>query len=152
MPQRINTLINFLNEVKLEIIAFLVALCVPIIPGLMLIGLLIFADTFTGIWKSVKGKGWDSWKSKIMKEGILEKIIMYPLALLIGSGCEYIFPEIPFIKSSIFLLMCIEIKSLVENFNEILGINLFIYIKTFILKGRREVINEMLKSKEDEGK
>ena len=150
MSQKINTLINFLNEVRLEIIAFLVALCAPIVPGLMVIGLLIFADTFTGIWKSVKGRCWSAWKSKIMKEGLLEKIIMYPLALLIASGCEHIFPEIPFIRSSIFLLMCIEIKSLVENFNEILNINLFTYIKTFILKGRKGVINEILNKKEDE--
>lgn len=150
MPQRINTFINFLSTIRLEIVAFLLALCVPIVPGLMVIGLLIFADTFTGIWKSVKGRGWGAWKSKIMKEGLLEKIIMYPLALLIASGCEHIFPKIPFIRSSIFLLMCIEIKSLVENFNEILNINLFTYIKTFILKGRKGVVNEILNKKEDE--
>jgi len=37
-----------------------------------------------------------------------------------------------------------------KNFNEILGINLFTYIKTFILKGRKGVINEILNKKEDE--
>lgn len=146
MPHRINNIIHFINEIKLEIIAFLVALCVPIIPGLMVIGLLIFADTFTGIWKTLKTKGWSEVKSRILSNGILPKLTMYPLILLIASGCEHSFKEIPFIKGSIFLLMCIELKSLIENFNIILKINIFNYIKTFILKGRKGLIEEMFKN------
>ena len=73
---------------------------------------------------------------------------MYPLILLISSGCEAAFPAIPFIKGSLFILMCIEIKSLGENIKVILKINIFSLVKTFILKGRKGLVEDMLKDEE----
>ena len=141
-------LISFLDTAKLEIISFLVALLMPTVGGLLLIGLLIFTDTLTGVWKSVKTEGWKGFKSRNLSDGILPKLTMYPLILLIASGCESQFIEIPFIKSSVFLLMCIELKSLVENFNIILKINLFTHIKTLIFKGRKELVKEILEDEQ----
>lgn len=151
MPYK-TEIFSFLDSAKLEIIAFLIALFTPTIGGLMLIGLLIFADTLTGIWKSKKQEGWKGVKSRNLSDGILPKLTMYPLILLIASGCESQFPKIPFIKSSTFLLMCIELKSLVENFNIILKINLFTHIKTLIFKGRKELVKEILNDEQTKQK
>lgn len=151
MPHK-TTIITFLDSAKLEIVSFLIALFSPTVGGLLLIGLLIFADTITGVIKSVKKHGWKGFKSRNLSNGLVPKLTMYPLILLIASGCESQFPNIPFIKSSVFLLMCIELRSLVENMNIILKINLFNYIKTFILKGRKGLINEVLKPEDEENK
>lgn len=145
MPQRLNNIMSGLSTLKLEIISFIIALCVPIIPALLFMGLLIFADTLTGMWKAFKVGGWINVKSRNLSDGVLPKITMYPLLLLIASACESHFDSIPFIKGSVFILMCIELKSLIENVNIILKINLFTYIKTFILKGRKELVKEVLK-------
>ena len=44
--------------------------------------------------------------------------------------------------------MCIEIKSLGENIKVILKINIFSLVKTFILKGRKGLVEDMLKDEE----
>lgn len=149
MPHK-NDIMNFLGSVKLEIVAFIITLFAPTVSGLLLIGLLIFTDTLTGVWKSIKIGGWKSVKSRALSDGLLPKLTMYPIILLIASGCEYTFPDIPFIKGSLFLLMCIELKSLVENFNVILKINFFTYIKTFITKGRKGLVEEIFNEEKDE--
>ena len=141
----IDKICNVLNTIKLEIVTFIIALFVPTITGLLFIGLLIFADTLTGVWKTIKTDGWQGVKSRILSDGILPKITMYPLILLIASGCEFNFKDIPFIKSSIFLLMCIELKSLSENLNVILKINFFELVKIYIKKGRKGIQDELLK-------
>jgi len=148
MPHRIQKACNLLNTIKLEIISFVIALWIPIIPALMFIGFLIFADTLTGVWKAFKIAGWKNVKSRNLSDGVLPKITMYPLILLIASGCEAAFTAIPFIKGALFILMCIEIKSLGENIKVILKINIFSLIKTFILKGRKGLVESMLKDEE----
>lgn len=136
-------IMNFFTQAKIEIGTFLLALFLPTIGGLLLIGFLIFADTLTGIWKTKKQYGWKGVKSRNLSDGVLPKLTMYPLILLIASGCEGQFESIPFIKTSTFLLMTIEVKSLIENFNIILKINLFKHIKTFIFKGRKGLVEEI---------
>jgi len=137
---------NIHQIVKVEIIAFLLLLVVPIISALWLMGLLIIADTLTGIWAAYNEKGWQAIKSRPFSDGVLPKITMYPLALLIASGCEYSFNSIPFIKSTLFILMCIELKSLTENFKVILKINIFNFVKILILKGKKGLIEELEKT------
>ena len=148
MPYK-NEILNFITNTRIEIAAFMVALFLPTVGSLLLIGFLIFADTLTGIWKSVKNNGWKGFQSRNLSDGMLPKLTMYPLILLIASGCESQFEATPFIKTSTFLLMCIELKSLIENFNIILKINLFSYLKTLIFKGRKELVKEIF---EDEDK
>tara|TARA_R110001632_G_scaffold42462_1_gene107527 strand:+ start:877 stop:1329 length:453 start_codon:yes stop_codon:yes gene_type:complete len=147
MPYK-NEILNFITNTRLEIVAFMVALFLPTVGSLLLIGFLIFADTLTGVWKSIKNNGWKGFKSRDLSDGMLPKLTMYPLILLIASGCESQFESIPFIKTSTFLLMCIELKSLIENFNIILKINLFTYLKTLIFKGRKELVKEMFKDED----
>ena len=115
----------------------------------MFIGLLIFADTITGMWKAFKSGGWLNVKSRNLSDGMLPKLTMYPLILLIASGCEHSFDSIPFVKGSVFLLMCIELKSLVENLNVILKVNLFKHIKTLYSSGYKGLADEMLSDKKE---
>lgn len=149
MPHRMQEVMTVLHNIRLEIITFLILLFSPIVPAILLIGLLIFADTFTGAWKALRLGGWRNVRSGALKDGLLPKLTMYPLILLIASGCEYAFSSIPFIKASLFLLMCIELKSLVENSNVILKINLFKYIKTLYNEGYKAAANEIINDKED---
>lgn len=137
---------EYVNLFKLELFSFIVLLITPIVPALWLIGLLIFIDTFTGVWSAIKQNGWVSFKSRTLSNGVIPKITMYPLALLIASACESAFTSIPFIKSTLFILMSIELKSLTENFKVILKINVFDYIKAFIFKGKNGLINELSKN------
>ena len=152
MTNKIESLINALSSVKLEIVSFIIALFIPTITGLMFIGLFIFADTLTGIWKIVKTEGWKGVKSRPLSDGLLPKLFMYPLILLVASGCHHIFPDVPFIRSAIFLLMCIEIKSLTENINVILKINFFEYIRIFLKDGNKGIRDKFFgeDKKEDE--
>ena len=147
MPYK-NEILNFITNTRIEIAAFMVALFLPTVGSLLLIGFLIFADTLTGVWKSVKNNGWKGFQSRNLSDGMLPKLTMYPLILLIASGCESQFDSIPFIKTSTFLLMCIELKSLIENFNIILKINLFSYLKTLIFKGRKELVKEIFEDED----
>jgi len=144
-----NNFFEFLSHAKIEVISFLIALFVPTITGLMFVGLLVFADTITGIWKVIKKEGWKGVKSRNLSDGLLPKLFMYPLILLIASGCKHIFPDVPFIRGGIFLLMCIELKSLTENLNIILKINFFNYIKAFVSKGRKGLLDEVFKEEKD---
>jgi len=137
---------EYVNLFKLELFSFMVLLITPITPALWLMGLLIFIDTFTGVWSSVKQNGWIDFKSRTLSNGVLPKITMYPLALLIASACESAFNSIPFIKSTLFILMSIELKSLLENFKVILKINVFDYVKAFIFKGKNGLIDELSKN------
>lgn len=139
-------ILEFLSNAKLEIISFLIALFIPTVTGLMFIGLLVFADTITGVWKIMKTDGWKGVHSRKLSDGLLPKLFMYPLILLIASGCKHIFPDVPFIRGGIFLLMCIELKSLTENLNIILKINFFNYIKALVTKGRKGLLDEVFKS------
>ncbi len=134
----------FFSQAKVEIVTFLIALFLPTVGSLLLVGFLIFADTFTGIWKAIKSGGWSGFESDPLKEGLVPKLILYPLAILIGSACELSFPSIPFIKAATFLLMAIELKSLIENINKILKINLFKYIRTYIAKGGKETAKQIM--------
>jgi len=147
MPQRVQEVVTILQAVKLEILTFLIVLFSPIVPALLFIGLLIFADTLTGMWKAFKRGGWSNVKSRPLSDGLLPKLTMYPLILLIASGCEHMFSIVPFIKGSVFLLMCIELKSLIENINVILKINLFTHIKSLYSKGYKGYVKEVLDDK-----
>lgn len=118
----------------------------PITSLLGFAGGLIAVDLFTGIWASrVRGEKFDS--KKLRKS--YAKCIIYPLGIIIGYTCEKFHPEIPFVKGASFLLIVIEGKSFEENASTILGYSLMKYIRTFVFKGRKGVI-EMMNEKDQE--
>ena len=120
--------------VKNEWIVFIAALVAPTAQMLILIGLLIFTDTLSGIWGSIKTGGWKAFKSRILSLGILPKLIFYPLAIIMAQAMESQFPIIPAMKTTGFLLMSIEVKSIGENYKLIFGKPILSSLKDMLLK------------------
>ena len=138
---------NIWFYVKQEALAFLIVIFAPIVPSLMFVGLLIVVDLITKL-VAVKHKyGWQGITSKKMGNGMYAKLIIYPLIIIIASASKSFFPAIPFVKGAVFLLLVVEFKSISENVEERLNLNLFGLIKTYITKGRKEAIEEIEKEK-----
>ncbi len=99
------------------------ALLLPI-QGLMLaLGTLIGADFITGVWKSAKKR------KKITSRGwrrTIGKSAIYLVAVIAGFACDYIVQnETPIIARTVSLAIALtEIKSIMENFYAVTGINL----------------------------
>jgi hypothetical protein len=130
-----------LRYIQQEWLAFVAAVLLPVAPSLFLIGLLIIADTFTGIWAAKKRS--ENILSFRMFNGIIPKVILYPLGIILASGFEHLYPEIPAIKVTAFLFISIEVKSLSENFSTILGMPFVKWIKLLIFKGKKNFTNEL---------
>jgi len=118
------------------VFAVLIALIVPLVDSLIFIGLLIVIDTITGMWAASKKK--ENVTSKQLANGVLPKIGLYPLILIASAGAESLFPEIPFIKGAAGIIAAVEVLSIFENANNILGFNLWDRAKEF-LKKRKEL-------------
>lgn len=125
------------------IITFFIGMFYPYKALVFFAGFLIFADLVTGIWASRK-RGEPFVSDKLYKS--VAKVFLYPMAIYFSGKAEALIPEIPFIKGCAFILVIVEGKSLEENFSEILGIDMFKYIRTFVLRGRKGVV-EMLDEK-----
>lgn len=117
---------NFLKHVA----AALVAILAPAKALLLSVGFLIIADLITGIWAAYK-RG-EKIKSSAMRRTV-SKLVIYNLAVISGFlvetyMLENIFPVSKIVASVIGL---VELKSILENANSILGQDLF---KTVIAK------------------
>jgi hypothetical protein len=126
--------------------AFILVIVLPATSNLYFIGLLILVDTITGIWGSINQEGVKAFQSKKLQNGLVPKLILYPLIILIGAGAQHIFPEIPFLKGATFFIMVWEFKSLEENFGKIFGTSFIKLFKTLITKGRKGFIEELSKN------
>jgi len=123
----------------LYIITFLGAFFSDIGTTLTAIGFLIFIDTLTGVWYSLKegykkeGNLWDAWRKHITSRRgsrIIIKIILYPIAIIVAKvGEDFFMSHIPWIDVTAGILAGIEIKSIFENIGDILGYNLWKKVK-----------------------
>lgn len=112
------------------------------IQGLVIaVGLIIVLDTFTGIYKSIKLKGWKSVRSRKLSH-IVSKLLLYELCLIL------LYPADVFILNEFFLhlvsiqffatkLLCIvlifiEGVSIKENIEEALKINIWQLLRNAI--------------------
>ena len=138
-------LIEHLNQAGILLIGLISGIMVPIAEMLLFTGFMIFFDAATGIWAS-KRRG-EVLSSTKMKRSV-SKVIIYPLAFIISSWAERILPNIPFIKGAATILIAVEGKSVLENFNDILGFNVSEMVKVFITHGKSAMIN--FKKKEQE--
>lgn len=131
-----------------EILAFLAIFFADIMGALIAVGVLIMADTFTGVWGAWKegykshGTWYLGWKHNITsrKAGrIVEKLILYPLAIIIAKVAEdHLSPDIPWIKVTAGILAIVEVKSIFENMSIILGYDLWDRIRKRLWKDKIE--------------
>ncbi|MBC8756938.1 phage holin family protein [Kordia sp. YSTF-M3] len=133
---------------------WLFALIAPIAAVMLTIAFLIVADFITGAYASYKNK------IPVSSERIgntISKFFIYNLVVLSAFLLEkYIVKEIPFQRIITGFIAIAEIKSILENFNKIYGINpfkaLINLIKKKSLTDLEETIDILVNDKEKEQK
>lgn len=118
----------------MAVCAFLGAFFSEIQQTLWAIGFLIMTDTGLAIWASWKNYGRKSITSR--KAGrIITKLILYPLAIIVAKVSEqYLAPDIPWVKVTSGIIATVEVKSIFEKMNLLLGFDLWDRIKKAIWK------------------
>ena len=108
------------------LLTFIVSFLTPIAPAMMTVGLLVFADTFTGIW-AAKHK-----KQKITSHKLkrtISKVLLYNVSVITGFMIEsYMIDFIPFVKIVLGAIATVEFYSLIENVSVVTGNNIAKYI------------------------
>lgn len=113
----------------------------PISDIIIFVGMVIFIDTFLGVWASVKKGGWKVFSSKRGSQGMLQKMIIYPMVLFFASGIEHLF-QVPFIvKITAFGIMFWEGKSIHENARKILGVSITKFAVAYLKEGKSGVLD-----------
>jgi hypothetical protein len=105
-----------------------VAILLPIKPLLMAVGFLITMDTITGIW-AAKKRGEKISSAKL--RSTVSKAFIYQLCVISGFIVgKYIIDDIlPVAKLVAGAIATVELKSILENSNYILGVNVFDALK-----------------------
>lgn len=135
----------------LQLLTALLLFFAPIQQLVMVVGLAILCDTFTGIYKSVKLFGWKSIRSRKLSN-IISKMVLYEVSIIV------LFPIDKFLlnelllnivsvqyfstKIACVLLVLVELTSIKENIEEALKIDIWKTLKNFI-KRAKEVSNDV---------
>jgi len=131
-----------LKQLIIAALSLFSGIVLPVVEVLAFAGFMILCDTATGIWAAKRRK--ELIRSNKLKR-VCSKLIVYPLAIIIASWAERILPEIPFIKGAATLLIVIEGKSVLENFNDVLGYNFLKIVQLLITDGRQAAIEYKIK-------
>jgi hypothetical protein len=133
------------------IVSSLILLFVPIYGLLLAVAAAIILDTFTGIFKSVKLKGWSSVRSRILSN-IISKMALYEVCILFLFVIdkfllnEFIVKwfgfDFMFTKICAILLIFIELVSIKENVEETFKIDIWKLLKRAFLRAK-EVKNNI---------
>jgi hypothetical protein len=117
----------------------------PITGLVITVGLIVILDTFTGIFRSVKLRGWSSIRSRILSN-IISKMLLYEICIVL------LFPIDKFLLNDLLIrlisvqyfatkLVCIVIiliegTSIKENIEEALNIKIWKIIKNAIRRAK----------------
>ncbi len=123
----------------------LILLFVPIYGLLIAVGAAIVLDTFTGIFKSVKLKGWSSIRSRVLSN-IISKMALYEVCILFLFVIDkFLLNEFilhwfgftfMFTKICAILLIFIELVSIKENIEETFKIDVWVLLKKAFLRAK----------------
>jgi phage-related holin len=117
-----------------EMLAFLLLFLGDITAALLAIIFLVFADTVTGVWASIKN---NQYLTSRRAGRILSKLLLYPLSIIVAKVAEsYLTPSIPWIQVVSGIIAIVEVKSIFENISLILGFDLWPRIKEALWKER----------------
>lgn len=136
--------LTFIFQNLIKLIAFLVSFYSPIAGVMLAVGLIILADTLTGLWKSKK-LGIKR-TSKLMRKGLLPKLLLYQLCIITFFVLDFniinefilIFTPIQFFCTKILALglAYIELLSINENWKAVKGKSITQSIKELISKAK----------------
>jgi hypothetical protein len=135
----------------LNALAGLLLFFTPIQGLVITVGMIVILDTFTGIFKSIKLKGWSSIRSRILSN-IISKMLLYEICIVL------LFPIDKFLLNDLLIhiisvkyfatkLVCIVIiliegTSIKENIEEAMNVNIWKLIKN-ILSRAKEVKHDI---------
>ncbi len=132
------------------ILSSLILLFVPIQGLLIAVGASIVLDTFTGIFKSVKLKGWHSIRSRVLSN-IISKMALYEICILFLFVIDkYVLNEFiiqcfgfnyMFTKICAILLIFIELVSIKENIEETFNVDIWKLFKKAFLRAKEFKVN-----------
>jgi len=113
-----------LKQFLSHLLAAIVAVLAPIYALMGAVGFLIMADLVTGVWAAIKRK--EKIRSSIMRR-VISKICVYNLAVISGFLVEAYMLDyhLPVSKIVASVIGLVELKSILENGNTILGYPLF---------------------------
>jgi hypothetical protein len=133
----------------LQLLTALLLFFAPIQQLVMVVGLAILCDTFTGIYKSVKLYGWKSIRSRKLSN-IISKMVLYEVSIIVLYPIDkFLLNElllnivsVQFFSTKVacVLLVLVELTSIKENIEEALKIDIWKTLKNFI-KRAKEVSN-----------
>jgi len=134
----------------LQLLTALLLFFAPIQQLVIVVGLAILCDTFTGIYKSVKLDGWKSIRSRKLSN-IISKMVLYEVAIIVLYPIDkFLLNELLLnivsvqyfsTKVACVLLILVEITSIKENIEAALKIDIWKTLKNFI-KRAKEVSND----------
>ena len=137
---------EFLSKILPGLLLFLA----PIQGLILVVGIVVILDTFTGIYKSVKKEGWKSIRSRKLSN-IISKMLLYEICIIALFPIdkfllnELIFPLVSIsyfsTKISCVAIILVELTSIKENIEEALNIDIWKTLKDFI-KRAKEVSND----------
>jgi hypothetical protein len=127
------------------IVSSLLLLFVPIYGLLIAVAAAILLDTLTGLFKSVKLKGWGSIRSRILSN-IISKMALYEVCiLLLYTIDKYVLNEFiirafgityMFTKICAILLIFVELVSIKENIEETFKIDIWKLLRKAFLRAK----------------
>lgn len=156
MKTQLSLLILTIQSELLTLISICFAFFLPISGILIMIGVLIAIDTFTGIWKAKKlGEKLSSRKLS----GIVSKLALYEVTVImfflidkfILNDIILTFFSVPFMLTKIvaLVLASIEVMSINENYKVIKGIDLWQSMKLLFARAK-DIKDDIDKIKEKE--
>jgi hypothetical protein len=129
----------------LNALAGLLLFFTPITGLLITVGLIVMLDTFTGVFRSVKLKGWGSIRSRILSN-IISKLLLYEICIVL------LFPIDKFLLNDLLIhlisvqyfatkfvcvvIILIEGTSIKENIEEALNIKIWKIVKNAIRRAK----------------
>jgi len=152
MPKHILNILNATDELEffMKFMIWFLAIIVPIydLTGALIV--LIVIDLITGIGASLKNQVKFKWEKIV---NTFTKVIIYSLILLAGWVVESkIMPAIPLMRLVAGFLALTELRSILGNFKNIFGLDMWEYIRSAI---RNQKISDLPepkgKAKENEG-
>ena len=133
----------------LNLVAGLLLFFSPIQGLVIAVGIAVILDTFTGIFKTIKTKGWRSIRSRQLSN-IISKMVLYEICVIALFPIDkFLLNELLFqlvsihyfaTKIACVAIILVELTSIKENIEEALKIDIWKTLKNFI-KRAKEVSN-----------
>jgi hypothetical protein len=127
------------------LIASLTALLTPIKPLILMAFFAIVLDTYFGIWKTVRLKGWAGVRSRRLSDTITKSLLYVGAIIVIFLAEKYIlfdvfqsYTSVEYMLTKLFTLFCLmtEVKSMSESYKEVTGKNLWRAFFMFVQRTR----------------